>query len=471
MDAVINFVAFLGGRVLTRPQGRTEVRPPRLECKSGLKVRPPREQLSCITLAIIALAITISISYAESVSDEYPIIYGIKVVGNHVTNENFILREMRLSSGMSADPELLEADRLHLLSLGIFNMVELSIVTDIGRAIVLVRVTERFYIYPYPILQYDPANPSRRIYGIIVSHNNFRGYAERLSFGWWDGYQRGMYLLHSDSWFSIGGKYGLKTQISFNDVEIIAPDGITYRAETESFLLRLRRRLDRDRWIGLESEWEERASKGSFYTLSANGRDRLLVGRLYYEADLRDYSYYPRNGYYFSTILNANRTVDTSHTFYGQQADIRIYKSFGRLTLAMRGAGQITQKKLPWYRQLELSQSEIRTNTPLGLKGSSFFAANLELRINIIPLHYFSFSEIPIAGKYLQNLKFSVEGLLFVDRGYIKYIDTHKVADFTACGVGLQFQLPYIEAARAIIGWDPERMSHPTIILATGVTF
>jgi len=393
------------------------------------------------------------------------------VVGNHVTNEKLILREMKLAPGRRADPELLESDRLHILSLGIFNQVEISLATDLGRAVVLVKVTERFYIYPYPILQYDPANPSRRIYGVTINHYNFRGNAERLSFAWWDGYERGMYLLHRDPWFSIGGRYGLKSQLYFNDVEILAPDGIAYRSKTESLSLRIQKRLGRIRWIGLESEWQERSSKGSFYTLSSSGRDRLLTGRAYYEDDKRDYIYYPRNGYYFAAVFGANRMVDTSHTFYGQQADLRIYRTFGFFTLAMRGAGQITQKKLPWYRQLEFTRLEIRSDSPRGHKGSNAISANVELRFNIIPIRHYSFGYIPVAGRYLQKMKFSVEGLVFVDRAYMRVVESSQGADFTAFGLGLQFQLPYIEAAHAVIGWDADWKSRPAIIFGTGVTF
>lgn len=423
-------------------------------------------------ILIVATVLSLAIPARSSQeTDDFPIIYDIKIVGNRATKEVFILREMQLVVGGKADPEILNKDRLHLLSLGIFNQVELSIVNDRDRAVILVRVTERFYIYPYPIFRYDPANPSRRIIGITINHYNFRGYAERLSLAWWDGFERGFYLLHRDPWFSIGGRFGLRTQFLQNDMEIIAPDGLAYRAKTESLLLRLRWRIDRVRWIGLESEWEEQSSKGEFYTLSSSGRDRLLIGRIYYEADLRDYLYYPRSGYYFTAILKANRMVDTTHSFYRQQVDFRVYKSAGRFTAALRGMGQTTQNTLPWYRQSELTQLEIRSRTPLGLKGSEDFIVNAEIRFNIVPLRYYSFGEIPLAGRYLQKMKFSVEGLLFLDRGYLKLIDRSRELGFTACGMGFQFQLPYVEVAHALIGWDPETKSRPTLVFATGVTF
>ncbi len=427
-------------------------------------------QIHRLVLAIV-FSLVSSFTNAQIIVTDYPEIYAIKVVGNDVTNENLILREMKLAPGKRADPELLEADRFHLLSLGVFNHVELTIISDLGRAVVLVRVTERFYIYPYPIFRYDPKNPLHRVYGIIVSHYNYRGYAERLSFGWWDGYERGMYILHRDPWFSIGGKYGLRTHIIFNDVEVTSPEGIAYRAATESFALRLQKRLGRDRWVGLEGEWQERSSKGPFYTLSESGRDRLLIGRIYYETEKRNYVYYPRKGYYFTFVSGVNHMVDTTHAFYDEHADWRIYRSFGRITLALRSSGQLTQKTIPWYRKPELATSELRSNSALGLKGTSYFSTNFEVRFNIMPIRYFSFGEIPLAGRYLQKLKFSLEGLLFLDRGYLDYTEGTHYSGFTACGFGLQFQLPYVEAGHVLVGWDPETRSHPMFLVRSGVTF
>ena len=415
-----------------------------------------------------------SLLYSAGISaetDDYPVIYAIKIVGNHVTNEALIKREMKLVPGEAADPELLEIDRNHLLSLGVFNQVELSFVTDLGRAVVLVRVTERFYIYPYPIFQYDPKRPERRVLGLSISHYNFRGNAERLTCAWWDGYERGIYLLHRDPWFSIGGRYGIRTQILFNDSEIISPEGVPYRAITESYLVRARRRLDSYRWLGIEIEWQERASKGQFYTISGSGRDRILNTSLLYEAEKRDYVYYARSGYYFTTTLTASRMIDTTHSYYSEFADFRIYKSLGRVTLALRLSGETTHQQIPWYRQPELSVLDIRSKAPLELKASGFVATNLELRFNIVPVRYFSFPEIPLAGRYLQKMRFSVEGLLFVDRSYLEYRGHQKNAGFTACGCGLQFQLPYVEVGHAVIGWDPGTRSRPIFVVGTGVTF
>jgi outer membrane protein assembly factor BamA len=426
--------------------------------------------VSIATSAIPRTRIERPDSSALSAKEVAPIIYAVKVVGNRVTRSDFILREMDLKPGVAATPELIESDRLHLLSTGLFNQVEISVTTDMGRAVVLVRLTERFYFLPYPIFLYDAKDPSRRVLGLTLSHDNFRGYGERLTAGWWDGYEHGFMLIHGDPWFSFRGIYGLRSELFVNNVESTDSDGKRYRAKVESFLLRLERRIDRQRWIGLETEWAERTSRT--YAFTSHDRDRLISGRLLYESDQRDYKYYPSRGYYVLGVMDANRMVDTTHTFFGERIDLQTYKSVHPFIFALKVSAHFTQNKLPYYRQAELTQYEVRSDEPLNLLGSRSFVANFETRFNLIPLRHYSLPDIPLAGPYLQKLKFSVEGFFFIDHGFLTVSDPpHNVA-MAAYGCGLQFQLPYIEIASAAFGWSAKNpLRKPAIILQTDVTF
>jgi len=432
--------------------------------------------------AVISLALMSSlcdVAAAEEAAGEsggagesYPVIYAVKVVGNRWTQSDFILREMKIKVGMEADPDALEYDRLHLLSLGLFNQVEISLASDRGRAVVLVRITERFYIYPYPIFRYDPADPKRRVFGLTLNDDNFRGYGEQLTGGWWDGYENGFILIHRDPWFSYRGLYGVRAQIFSNNLELKGPDGLHHPAKIESFLIRVKRRLTRDDWAGLEMEWEEHSSPAKFYTLNASGRDRLFDLRFYYEHDRRDYKYYPTKGYYALAVLKGNWLADTSHSFFRQSLDLRAYRQAGPLIFATRVGAQFTQKELPWYRLADLTQLDVRSDEPLGLKGSRSLSGSFEVRFNLFPMHRVSLPDIPLAGSYLQKMKLSVEGLVFVDRGYVYIPESRRNLEMTAYGCGLQFQVPYIEIIHATVGWGPKNpLDNPAFVVDTNVTF
>ena len=101
-------------------------------------------------------------------------------------------------------------------------------------------------------------------------------------------------------------------------------------------------------------------------------------------------------------------------------------------------------------------------------------AGNLEFRFNILPVRYFSLGSIPLAGPYLVNMRFSIEGVLFLDAGYARYSEEGEVVDneMYAWGGGVQFQLPYVQVAHVLVGWSPEqKLGDPSTTVGIGVTF
>ncbi|MBM3326191.1 MAG: hypothetical protein FJY65_04300 [Calditrichaeota bacterium] len=436
------------------------------------------KNLACriaLVLSICLLQIPLDAAYAEKYEDSTgaPVIWAIKVVGNRVTSAELIRREMTLKPGMAADRETIDDNRLHLMSLGLFNYVAISLASDQGRAVAIVKVTEKLYVYPFPIFDYDPLEPKRRIFGVRFIHDNFRGAGERLNLAWWDGYQRGMSFLHRDPWFSIRGLYGVRLMGLVNEREIKDPNSGEYvKTKTELLLTRIKRRISRRAWLGLEFQWEERSSKAQFYTLAGKGRDKLTVGRIIFEDNIRDYIYYPTEGYYIAVAVEGNRMVDTTYSFFRQQVDIRAYRPLSGVILAGRLWLENSRGALPYYRRLELTTNEVRSDEAAGLLGTTTAALNIELRFNILPLTYISLPDWYLIGPYVKNLKFSLEGLLFVDRGWVRRSPPLPAKHLTAGGAGVQFQLPYVETARILAGWGGnDKLLTPLLILGVNVTF
>lgn len=120
----------------------------------------------------------------------------IQIEGNDITRPSIILREMNLHQGdiisNEALPELLQENKRRLLNLSLFTSVDISSQkTDSGLTLLL-KVHERFYYLPRPILQLADRNFNvwwteknadlRRInIGMKVSNNNFRGNLETLT--------------------------------------------------------------------------------------------------------------------------------------------------------------------------------------------------------------------------------------------------------------------------------------------------
>jgi outer membrane protein assembly factor BamA len=433
--------------------------------------------LSVIPLAILSSAPIESSSKSGDyrlVSESGPVVFAVKIVGNKITSSEMINREMMLKPGVIATHEKIEADRLHLLSLGLFNHVDISLANDQGRAVVLVQVTEKFYIYPVPVIRYDPLAPKRRILGLEIHNDNFRGNGENLTLAWWDGYERGAYLWHRDRWYSINGKYGISSRLFYTDNELSGADGSQFTARTEAFLTRVARRIGRASMFGIEGEWEERSAKSDFYTLSKSGRDRLLSTRFMLEDEERDFVYYPTAGHYLSAVTEIGKMIDTGHTYFIQSVDLRAYQTFGGCILAGRFWTKVSYRNLPYYRLIELSTKDVRSKEPIGVLGKRIASTSLELRFNILKMRYFSYPDVIYFGEYLRRMKFSVEGVFFGDQGYVGGRFSSAISDLTpsAFGCGLQFQLPYVETARMLVSWKPgDRFTVPNWFFDTGVTF
>ncbi len=440
-----------------------------MQLKKSRYKHPLRIALHCVYVLLIYKMHFNAVEPVDS-----PEIYAIEVVGNKATSTDFILHEMHVRPGMKVTPEMLEADRLHLASMGLFNRVQVKLAADEGRAVVLVIVNEPFFIYPFPILEYDFDDPNRTVYGFGLVHRNIRGWGERGMIAGWIGYNKGFSLSHSDPWFKIKGRYSFSWHLRYSDSDLKTHEGLYERRYRFQVGTVLRRRLARRSYIGLGVDWDINRSLVDYYTLSNGNSDRLIVPRLYYENDKRDYKYYPTRGFLVYLVTEGNYLLEKEHVFFREAVDLRSYMTAGGLILANRLWIEYSQGELPYYRRLTLSRSQVRAGTDYGSGGWFTASVNLEARFNIIPVHYYSFGMIPIAGQYLLNMPFSVEGVVFADRGYARFEmnELDVKSDIWAWGCGFQFQLPYIETAHVLVGWRPDQpFNKPSFTSKVGVTF
>ena len=129
------------------------------------------------------------------IDDDRLIIEDILIQGNRITKESIILRELVFGIGDTIlKMELLPAfqrSKENLLNLGLFNFVLFDATHLPGNYInVQVTVTERWYIWPVPILEYAERNFSEFLrkrewdkinYGVFLKWKNFRGRNELLT--------------------------------------------------------------------------------------------------------------------------------------------------------------------------------------------------------------------------------------------------------------------------------------------------
>ncbi|MDT8392627.1 MAG: POTRA domain-containing protein [Bacteroidales bacterium] len=266
------------------------------------------------------------------------IIHKIIFKGNKITKDHIIRRELMfaiddtlLEQNLDA---LVEQSRENLLNTSLFNFVEAEVVSVDGqqqKVNVVFIFTERWYIWPWPIIEFadrnfntwwqDNRNLSRMSYGVVLKWNNFRGRKESVDFTARFGYNELYGLdytlpyLDKNETFGIGmGVFYGRTRevpvININDKlqyfkdddylmeSVNAYIGLIYRKQiynTHTLLLGYDLKTFEDTLIRINPSFSlEERTKLQYFTLSYQ-----------FKSDHRDYRPYPLEGYYFDLELAA----------------------------------------------------------------------------------------------------------------------------------------------------------------------
>lgn len=132
-------------------------------------------------------------SFSAQAQDEVTI-GSLKFEGNNITKEKILLREITFREGQTIPKDKLaghlERSKSNVWNLSLFNFVEIDTCHFGPNEIeVVVRVTERWYVWPIPFVEFADRNLSewwetkrwdRLDYGAVVKWSNFRGMNENL---------------------------------------------------------------------------------------------------------------------------------------------------------------------------------------------------------------------------------------------------------------------------------------------------
>lgn len=127
-------------------------------------------------------------------TDSAVLVGTISFEGNKVTRDHIVARELMFAEGdtlrMSELRALTQKSRENMLNTSLFNFVSAQINLDKGIANVHFSLTERWYIWPWPVIEFADRNfntwwkenrsLSRMSYGVIMKWGNFRGRKEEL---------------------------------------------------------------------------------------------------------------------------------------------------------------------------------------------------------------------------------------------------------------------------------------------------
>ncbi len=374
----------------------------------------------------------------------------IVIMGNDLTGENVILRELLVKTGDIPHQKLIDQSKKRLQNLLLFNRVELALLPQEQNFILLIEVTERLYLYPIPIFTLHDRDWEKLSYGVSLAHLNFRGQNEKIRAAFWFGYQPGYGISYSDQWagdslhlttnFTIGKYTVTHRTLDFTENHIASSAAVgkwwNYFFKTELLLLYDYIKI-KDQFAG--------------FMHSGKPTENIWGMTLYLRYDTRDLYAYPTTGWSNRLTVSKYGIFQEYNNYWKVSLDLRKFINFDFFILAGRFSQSSLFGQIPIYRQTYLGfANRIRGYFFDVYEGNHIQVGNLEIRIPILPVKYFSFDSFILPKEYLQNLKFGINASIFMDTGiaWSQSVDYNIDNFHTGFGIGLHFRIPYVEVLR-----------------------
>jgi outer membrane protein assembly factor BamA len=283
----------------------------------------------------------------------------IFILGNRITRDQIILRELTLRQGdiiYNLDlPNILEQDKKKLINTRLFNTVEIRpLELQPNYVDLLIDLNERWYTFPSPIFELSDRNFNewwqnynhdfnRVNYGLRLYQFNMRGRNETLRLTAQFGFQRRFELSYRFPYIDKKQKHGLILDGDFTETKNLAYRTLDHKLEflKADHILRTTRgggityTYRNSFYIShaLKLEYRSNTISDTIATLNTNylGNDKTnqRYGIITYQftSDRRDYIGYPLRGHYL-TFIAARNGISAKDDLDKWEANISYAKFF-----------------------------------------------------------------------------------------------------------------------------------------------
>lgn len=385
---------------------------------------------------------------------EYIIISEILITGNTVTKEHIILRELTFSKGdtllKNEIGKKITRSRQNLLNTSLFNYIIIdTISTGSDKVCVKISLEERWYLWPYLILEHADRNFSSFIhekdwnrinYGIYIIKYNFRGRNETLKFKVRLGYREQYKILYSNPNFDKKQKSGLESSINYYRQKEVAyrtlNNKLVYYKENERYVretvsssvtysYRYKLYNKHNLTIGYVNSSVVDSIADLNFDYFSNGSEDMAYFTLGYKyaRDMRDSKIYPLSGYYFTSGLikyglglvkeqSCNNLYAVSSYVYHVPllkrsyfaTGIKVRKSFGN--------------DHPYYLNSALGFSDyLRGYEYYVIDGHDYYINRNNLKYVLLPTRIKQINIIPFSK--FNKIHYSIYFNLFFETGYV----------------------------------------------------
>ncbi len=413
---------------------------------------------------------------AEDRKDTVLTVKNIVVIGNERTKDYVILREMSLKVGDTITSTSIEYDRNRIYSLQLFNKVDIDYTAEGKEATLFVRVSERWYIFPIPILGFKYRDTKKLYYGLGFVHNNFRGRNEKFI---------ASFALGFDRWVSV----------MYQNPKLTEEDDIFFRVAASLSRVQnqnISQGLYNQSVAGVEATFGKRyglhhtllglvgyrrwsvTDPASGRTASATGVDEFVTIGARYTYDTRDLREYAADGHFISLHATKLGVGESSIDLVRYGYDLRHFEPLGLAdaSLGVRTFGSfISGGIVPSYLFAYFGYDErIRGHFRSVMEGEQVLGQSIELRVPLLKPQYFAMNDLPLPAEF-RVWRFGVSFGVFADAGRIWFREQGMGSRPWVGGVGggLHFLLPYSLVVRTEYALN--RYGDGELILDFGASF
>jgi outer membrane protein assembly factor BamA len=372
----------------------------------------------------------------------------IIIVGNETTKDYVILREMSTQEGSPLDTVAIEHDQRRIYNLQLFNKVDVNPIVAGNEATVLVTVSERWYLFPFPVIGFKYHDIKNIYYGAGLMHQNFRGRNEKVMIAGAFGF---------DPWFNFSYRnpkltdddYFLQVQVGLTHMRNLNTSQGEYDQQILSSSASVGKRFGMYTTLTGQVGYDEWKIGDTLQgrTLSSDGKDHYFVlsGMLVY--DKRDLREYPLKGEFMSVIATKYGVGESEVNLLRYQVDVREYQPLGSdISLGARGFGSfLSGGRSPSYLHAYFGYFDrIRGYYTDVLEGENQVGGSVELRLGLFKPRYVTVSLPPLPPEF-SIWRYGLYAALFADAGTTWYrADSFSTVPwYTGYGAGLHFLLPY----------------------------
>lgn len=382
----------------------------------------------------------------------------IILTGNKITRDHIILREIIFNTGDSLRRDRLDSlislSRENLLNTSLFNFVELYKsypFSDSVHVVIDVNVTERWYIWPNPILRLSDRNFnvwwetrefSRLSYGFYVDWRNFRGRKENMTMKLQFGYNRILSLHYLIPYLNkektlgmgIGTGFSRQKKTAFQTIDnkqqfFQALEGFTRQDFFAYGQFLIRRNIYNTHLLELRYDQHHFSDslliKNEHFTSDGASELQYISFRYFFKSDHRDFKPYPLKGYYFDFEIIKHGLWTYNHntlnTFHLLATFRKFWELNPRVYFATGLNGKISAGIQPYFilRGIGYDRDVVRSYEYYLIDAQHFVILKNNIKFTLVHNHVkdISFIKTDKFGKIFYAIYLNI----FIDGGYGVY--------------------------------------------------